>query len=252
MISQQYDPLSGGAVALNVICMYVVGTVTSTMSSPQPSPGMDEGDGDDGGDDGGSVCFPGYSRVRKEGGGMVSMRDLRIGDRVLVGWNGGVEVYSAVISFSHKDAWTATRYARIWVSRGTCGEGVEMVGNMTKLTATRGHLVRMGDGGLEAIGRLKVGALVKVGGCEGRGPGSLGRVERVEGVWGNGVYSPVTLHGDIVVEGVVASSYTTSVRMGAAHGLLTPVRWGFRVLTGIGVEGVEWCGVIDLLRWLCR
>lgn len=249
MISQQYDPSSGGAVALNVICMYVMDMGTSMMPSPEFSPDM-EGDGDGDGD--GAVCFPGYTKVRKEGKGTVNMQELRVGDRVLVGWDGDVEVYSAVISFSHRDAWTRMRFARIWISRGECRQRDSAIGNVTKLTATRGHLIRMGDGNLEAMGRLKVGAVVKLSGCESSKGDSVGRVERVEGVWGHGLYSPVTLHGDIVVEGVVASCYTTSVRVGAAHGLLTPVRWGFRMLTGIGLEGVEWCGVIDVLRSVFR
>lgn len=247
MVSQPYDPSSGGIVALDVICMYATGDVTMAAPSPRTSPQTDEDE-----TNGGSVCFPASSTVQDENARVVTMSELRVGQRVVVGWHRGKEVYSAVISFSHHDAQTRARFTRIWVSRGLCGQGIMGMTNVTELTASRGHFIRMANGELRAMGTLKVGELVKVTACRGWEGGTVGRVEGVESVWEKGLYSPVTTHGDIVVGGVVASCYTTSVRVGAAHGLLTPVRWGFRLLTGVGVRGVEWCSVIDVLRWVFR
>jgi hypothetical protein len=39
-----------------------------------------------------------------------------------------------------------------------------------------------------------------------------------------GLYNPQTIHGDIVVDGIVASTYTTAVDPQVAHGLLAPLR----------------------------
>lgn len=80
----------------------------------------------------------------------------------------------------------------------------------------------------------------------------IGRVERVFFELAMGLYSPVTAHGDVVVDGVVASCYTTSVRAQAAHAFLAPIRALFAAAVGAGISGPEWCGVIDVLRWALR
>lgn len=54
--------------------------------------------------------------------------------------------------------------------------------------------------------------------------GAMERVTRVNRRAGRGIYFPQTLHGQIVVDGVVASTYTTVVEPGAAHTWLAPAR----------------------------
>lgn len=44
-----------------------------------------------------------------------------------------------------------------------------------------------------------------------------------------GLYNPQTLDGRIVVNGIIASTYTTAVIPEAAHALLTPLRCLFNV-----------------------
>jgi Hint module len=43
-------------------------------------------------------------------------------------------------------------------------------------------------------------------------------------VWREGLFNPQTLHGDVVVDGLRASSYTTAVEPAVAHRLLWPLR----------------------------
>ncbi len=46
----------------------------------------------------------------------------------------------------------------------------------------------------------------------------------VDTVWERGLYNPQTAAGDIVVDGFVASTYTTFASPRAAHALLAPLR----------------------------
>jgi hypothetical protein len=60
----------------------------------------------------------------------------------------------------------------------------------------------------------------------------------VELVRGVGLYNPQTLHGDIVVDGVRASTYTEAVDPVFAHAVLAPVRAVYRWF-GVEVGGMD-------------
>lgn len=158
---------------------------------------------------------------------------LAIGDFVQVGPDGKM---SAIVSFSHQDADASALFTVVRLVGGTR--------NNTVLTATPGHLVRGADGRLVAVGMLRVGDGVRLA------DGGVGVVGWVGSTVGDGVYSPVTAHGDIVVDGVVASCYTTAVWAGVAHALLVPVRALFGVFVGMGKRPIEWVGFVDFLRVL--
>ena len=56
------------------------------------------------------------------------------------------------------------------------------------------------------------------------GNGTLSVVHSIKFIDAFGLYNPQTMHGNIVVNGVQASTYTTALHPSAAHALLTPLR----------------------------
>lgn len=174
------------------------------VSGPQPV----EKDGDtEDVDDDGAKCFPGDARVHVEGVGAVPMRDLRIGDSVLV----GAGTYSPVFMFTHRLAGTVADFLE-----------VSLVGGAS-LRLTPGHFLHA-NGALVAARKLAPGdALVLA-------DGAAAAVAGVRRVRGSGLYNPQTLHGDVVVDGVIASTFTEAVAPAAAHAALAPLRAAFRLL----------------------
>ena len=50
------------------------------------------------------------------------------------------------------------------------------------------------------------------------------QVASVSSVWADGLYNPHTMHGDIVVDGIQTSTYTSDIDPTLAHAALWPVR----------------------------
>lgn len=130
------------------------------------------------------------------------MDELAVGDVVHVGRG----VYSPVFMFTHKMRDSAAKYIRLTTASGAA------------LTATGGHFVHA-NGALVAADTVRVGdAMVRAD------TGAPDAVVRVETVAATGLYNPQTLHGDVAVGGLVASTYTRAVEPTAAHAVLTPAR----------------------------
>lgn len=147
------------------------------------------------------ACFPAGATVQTRGGSRVSMSDIRVGDEVSVG-NGH---YSRVFMFTHQTAGGAFPFVRLTSAAGPA------------LTASDGHLAYIA-GELRPVDEARVGdELVLADGTRT----TVAKIERVELP---GLYNPQTEHGDIAVDGVVASCYTTAVPASAAHSLLAPLR----------------------------
>jgi hypothetical protein len=53
-----------------------------------------------------------------------------------------------------------------------------------------------------------------------------------------GLYNPQTLHSDIVVDGIISSTYTTAVSMVSGHAWLAPLRMLYSVL-GLSASTLE-------------
>lgn len=161
------------------------------------------GSGEDDDDD---VCFP-ASAVVETPAGPVAMENLSIGDRVLVG-DGS---FSTVFMFTHKDSEARHGFVKILTSAGRA------------ITATAGHYVLVG-GGMVAAGGVRVGDVMTLG------EGGETQVVAVERIFGAGLYNPQTLDGRIVVDGLVASTYTKAVEPGLAHAALAPLRALYRAM----------------------
>lgn len=155
----------------------------------------------------GRACFPGEGQVQLENGNTKRMADLEIGDRVL----GRRGKFTAVIGFSHRDGdvWSVSR--QLWVSSGSV------------LTLSGSHYIGVG-----ALENLKEARFVEVGDALTLSNGSLDVVTQISKVWSKGLYNPHTLDDWIVVDGIVASTFTQAVNALTASALLAPVRLLFR------------------------
>eukprot|EP00168_Porphyra_purpurea_P003564 TRINITY_DN1416_c0_g1_i3.p2 TRINITY_DN1416_c0_g1~~TRINITY_DN1416_c0_g1_i3.p2 ORF type:complete len:176 (-),score=81.08 TRINITY_DN1416_c0_g1_i3:183-671(-) len=136
------------------------------------------------------------------------MADVALGDRVRV----SATAFSPVFLFTHRVADGRRAFVRLSTAAGA------------SLTATAGHYV-YANGRRTAAGAVRVGDRLEL--VDGGATCTV--VTATARVAGMGLYNPQTLHGDIVVNGLRASTYTTAVEPGVASALLAPLRALFRV-----------------------
>jgi protocatechuate 3,4-dioxygenase beta subunit len=193
-------------VGIDTVASSVKGTRADGTAGTRPKTG-------DGGSSGSSgKCFPADACVRVEGGGVRRMSALAVGDRVLVG--GGV--YSDVFAFTHRVAGVVSEFVTLTVESGE------------RVSLTPGHYI-YANGALVDAGAVRVGdELVREG-------GGCSVVVAVGRELKAGLYNPQTLHGDICVDGLVASTYTTAVEPSVAHRMLAPLRFGYWLTGGSDV-----------------
>lgn len=178
-------------------------------------------------EDDGSACFPPAATTELEDGRVVRMEDLQIGDRVRV----SAGKYSPVFAFTHRDPVASATYVRLSTE---CGATVR---------ATAGHYLRV-NGGLMAAGRVQVGDWVETA------AGLATRVTQKHRESGRGLYNPQTLDGEIVVDGILASTYTTAVAPSTAHAWLAPVRLVYQ-LCGLYTTSFD-RGAEEIVKFLPR
>jgi len=161
----------------------------------------------------GSVCFPANAHVELEGGALVPISSLRIGDRV----RSGSKTFSDVFMFSHRDESVRSVFVKLITEA------------RAQITLTKSHYVYANDK-LVAAGAVKLGDELVLA------DGSKSVVREIESVVSKGLYNPHTLDGNLVVDGIITSTYTTSVHPVVAHaGLLAPIRWYY---SRIGTSGI--------------
>lgn len=148
------------------------------------------------------VCFPASATVTLESGAVVRMDDLTVGDRVMV--KDGV--FSDVFMFTHKLADVQSNFVKVTVDGGA------------ELLLTPGHYMYV-NGALAAAKTIVAGDSVE------KADGDLTTVKDVTMVTDKGLYNPQTVDGDIIVNGIRASTYTTTFEPTFAHAALAPVRW---------------------------
>lgn len=159
------------------------------------------------------ACFPGAAKVTLRNGDIVQMDQLSTGDQV----HAGEGHYTSVFGFTHANRDAMFAFVRLSTA---CGVSVSM---------SRGHYV-YANGVAVAADKVRVGDILTRGGGEG------GMVTEVRMEMRRGLYNPQTLDGNIVVDGVKATTYTTAVRPEVGEAALAPVRALFRVgVCGLGV-----------------
>lgn len=156
--------------------------------------------GSDNDDDGGFICFPGSSVVEEQARGLISMDELRIGDSVRAGRGR----FSKVHGFYHLERDAVAGYLQFGFANK---EG--------PLEMSEKHMV-FANGVAVPAGDVRVGD--KLGEAV---------VKSIQAVKRRGIYAPATFSGDIVVDGILASTYSSHMEHAAinehagAHLLLT-------------------------------
>lgn len=155
------------------------------------------------------VCFPADASVRLQDGSVRTISQLSIGDHVQVSHG----KFSPVFAWTHSDANTNYRF-------------VQLTTPSTTITLTPSHYI-YADDIIRPAKSVTLGMKLRLH------DGSLQPVIEKKYVWKTGLYNPQTVHGDIVVDGVVATTYTTAVEVNAAHALLAPLRAAFHAFVSM-------------------
>mmetsp|Transcript_9320 Transcript_9320/g.24649 ORF Transcript_9320/g.24649 Transcript_9320/m.24649 type:complete len:293 (+) Transcript_9320:429-1307(+) len=152
-------------------------------------------------------CFPADAMVEFRDGALKRMDEVEIGDEVRV----SREEFSEVFFWGHKDVDTATgNYVQIALESGR------------RITLSGNHLVYVN-------GKLRPALQVAVGDVLVDADVGASTVTQVDAVVKKGLYNPHTLHGDIVVDGVVASTHTAAQLSAISHMLLAVERCAYRL-----------------------
>lgn len=158
------------------------------------------------------ACFPGLATVELSSGKMIQMDQLKVGDKVRVSATEFSEVY--YFSTSMAAAETTSKFIKV------------VAGNAT-LQLTPGHYLYV-NGALTTAEKVQVGDMVVLA------SGEKASITEVGSSWAGGLYNPHTLHGDVVVNGVLTSTYTEAVHPTLAHALLSPLRAMYAAGTPFG------------------
>jgi hypothetical protein len=167
-----------------------------------------------------SGCFPAHSTVELESGLRLRMDELRVGDRVRV----AKDAFSDVFLFTHKIQSATAAFVFI---QTTSEHSISM---------TPGHYVYANGTSLVPAASVRVGDELTLA------SGARSTVVSISAVVHAGVYNPQTLHGDIVVDEIVASTYTTAVSPVLGHASLSPLRALYSALgvtTGLLNDGAD-------------
>lgn len=200
------------------------------------------------GSKGGGSCFPAGAMVTVKcttsacSTTKKRMDEIEVGDQVQVG---GKDRYSAVFMFSHQDGQHRGQFVRVHMGRRT-------------MVMSHGHMVYVrgsgGDSKVVRAGDVRVGDELICVECREHDR-DAGLVTKVEEDWDTGLFNPQTIDGDIVVNGVLATTFTDAVDMRAASALLSPIRALFRAIVmtvamGRSSSMMEWH--VAFSDWVCR
>lgn len=150
----------------------------------------------------GTKCFPATATVELISGKTKSMDQVVAGDQVRV----GPKEFSEVYFFSTQLHETTSKFVKIETEHGP------------SLSLTGGHYLYVNGNELRQAWDVKAGDVVVLAN------GTKSPVTGISSDWAPGLYNPHTLHGDVVVDGIVTSSYTDAVHPTLAHALLMPLR----------------------------
>ncbi|KAG8573416.1 hypothetical protein GDO81_012398 [Engystomops pustulosus] len=194
-------------------------------------------------------CFPGNATVWTEGGGAKAVRDLVPGDRVLAADADGRLVYSDFLLFIDREDSVRKLFYAIETSHPT---------EIIRLTAA--HLLFRAESPSNGTRKsfksifasdIRPGDQVFVADHSSMSLKEV-TVERVHLEEDIGAYAPVTSHGTVVINGVLASCYAVIEEHSWAHMAFAPLRFAFKLFSFLSpqdytpspshlhVEGIHW------------
>jgi Hint module len=191
-------------------------------------------------------CFPGSAMFMVHPGVPRRISSLRIGDLVQVAIDplSAAPIFEPIFAFSHasKSARPAAPLVRIWSASNA------------SLTVTAGHLLPVRKCRSTAV--LVAAIDVLANGCnavyDARAGGMWSIVTRIDSIDPSdvyGLYNPHTAAGTVVVDGVLASCFTTAIQPRVAALLLLPARWAFALRRTIPVPENR-CDSLDSSRYI--
>nr|Q90385.1 RecName: Full=Sonic hedgehog protein; Short=SHH; Contains: RecName: Full=Sonic hedgehog protein N-product; Short=ShhN; AltName: Full=Shh N-terminal processed signaling domains; Short=ShhNp; Flags: Precursor [Cynops pyrrhogaster]BAA09657.1 Secretion protein [Cynops pyrrhogaster] len=181
-------------------------------------------------------CFPGSATVALEQGVRIPVKDLRPGDRVLAADGLGKLVYSDFLLFMDKEETVRKVFYVIETSRervrltaahllfvGQAHPGNDSGGDFRSVFGSAGFRSMFASS-------VRAGHRVLTVDREGRGLREA-TVERVYLEEATGAYAPVTAHGTVVIDRVLASCYAVIEEHSWAHWAFAPLRVGLGILS---------------------
>lgn len=210
-------------------------------------------------------CFPGDAQVILKGGATKQMRDLHPGDRVLASSTTdghGPLLYSPVLSFLDRQPDVTKIFYTIGTNTGlnitltaahlifvtNCTGGLSEPKWQETAQETLLGSTREGRPSWDAGVRTVFGSEVQPGQCVLTSQGKVGSqatlsvVTFVEEQRSTGSYAPLTQHGSIVVNGVLASCYAVVDNHFLAHWVLAPLRFFYSLMgpSEPQTDGLHW------------
>lgn len=145
------------------------------------------------------------------------MDKLQVGDRVLV----APGKYSEIYLFTHRLAEATVQVVKLTVAHGD-----------QPLRLTPSHYIYV-NGSLAAAHTVQPGDKVTLSN------GTQAAVATVTRELADGLFNPHTLHGDVVVDGIITSTYTQGIAPGLAHAALWPVRALYLAGVNVAEDGFD-------------
>jgi len=188
---------------------------------------------------GGEECFPAHATVRLEDGRVVRMSDVHIGDKVQAVNGAGELVYSEVYAWLDRSPTAVTEYINFHLD-----------GHTNVLQVTPAHMVFVNK---NPICDLSSGTYMRAREVSAgwylcrRTDAALqpARISAVSVTVEDGAYAPDTMTGNVVVNGVLASTYATVNHQQLAYWAMVPLRVAYFCLPTGWVSssqdnGVHW------------
>jgi len=144
----------------------------------------EEEEDQEGGGGGISICFSGETTVQVKEKGSIKMRELQIGDQVLIANDKNTKLYDTVYSFGHREDDVMGTYLRLLPS---------------KLELSSDHMIYVrGNEAPIPASMVQVGDILSDG----------SRVDTIlSSIRRKGMYAPFTTSGTLLVNGVLVSNY---------------------------------------------
>lgn len=165
------------------------------------------------------LCFPAISRVTLASGASISMRQLRIGDRVRTLGTNGETADSEVIAFLHKETEIKADFLKLEIQGGYA------------ITLSPQHLIFRKENSTSAISAVFASA-IRPGDLLYTSNGTSSKykaVTRISIVTEIGVYAPLSTQGTLLADGVLVSCYATWPSHDTAHFVMAPFRAAYAI-----------------------